>query len=86
MIYSTPSCTFCNMAKDYLKENNIPFEEYDVAADAQKRMEMLQKTGQMGVPVIDINGKIMIGFEKNTLAKKIAEAEAEESGNLKMAA
>ncbi len=55
MIYSTPSCTFCVMAKEFFNQNNIPFEEYDVAADLEKRKEMIQKTGQMGVPVIDID-------------------------------
>ena len=71
MIYSTPSCSFCVMAKEFLKENNVPFEEYNVAADLEKRKEMMQKTGQMGVPVIDVDGSIIIGFDKELLAKKV---------------
>jgi len=71
MIYSTPSCSFCAMAKEFLKENNIPFEEYNVAADLEKRKEMMQKTGQMGVPVIDVDGSVIVGFDKELLAKKV---------------
>lgn len=71
MIYSTPSCHACGMAKEFLKEKNIQFEEFNVASDASKRMEMLQKTGQMSVPVIDIDGSVLIGFDKQILAKKI---------------
>ena len=71
MIYSTPSCAFCVMAKEFFKENKIPFEEYNVAADLEKRKEMMQKTGQMGVPVIDIDGSVVIGFDKEVIAKKV---------------
>lgn len=71
MIYSTPSCTFCVMAKEFFKENNVPFEECDVSVDLERRKEMIQKTGQMGVPVIDIDGSVFIGFEKELIAKKI---------------
>ncbi len=71
MIYSTPSCTFCVMAKEFFKENNVPFEEYDVAVDLEKRKEMIEKTGQMGVPVIDIDGSVFIGFDKEIVAKKV---------------
>ena len=71
MIYSTPSCTFCVMAKEFFKEKNIPFEEYDVAANLEKRKEMMQKTGQMGVPVIDIDGSVLIGFDKEVVARKL---------------
>ena len=71
MIYSIPSCAFCVMAKEFFKANNIPFEEYNVAADLEKRKEMMQKTGQMGVPVIDIDGSVIIGFDKEVIAKKL---------------
>lgn len=67
-IYSTPTCGYCNMAKDFFKENNIQFEEYNVASDVEKRNEMVEKTGQMGVPVIDVDGELMIGFDKSTLS------------------
>ena len=63
-IYSTPSCHFCHMAKDYFKEKNVSFVDYDVAADMNKRTEMVTKSGQMGVPVIQIGNNIIIGFQK----------------------
>lgn len=63
-IYTTPYCAYCKMAKEYFKSKNISYEEYDVMADIPKREEMVKKSGQMGVPVIDINGKIVIGFDR----------------------
>lgn len=67
-VYSTPSCHFCAMAKEYFKENNIPFESIDVGADAEKRKEMMEKSGQLGVPVIIIDEEIIIGFNKPKIA------------------
>lgn len=66
-IYSTPTCVYCRMAKAFLKEQNIPFEDFNVAEDAEKRNEMIERSGQMGVPVIDVNGELMVGFDKNHL-------------------
>lgn len=66
-VYSTPTCPYCIMAKDYLKEKNIPFEDVDVSADREKAREMIQKSGQRGVPVIDAAGTIIVGFDKNRL-------------------
>ncbi|MCE9549294.1 NrdH-redoxin [Candidatus Nomurabacteria bacterium] len=63
-IYSTPSCHFCHMAKDFFKEKNIAYTDYNVAADAAKRAEMVEKSGQMGVPVILIDNDMVIGFNK----------------------
>ena len=63
-IYSTPSCGYCNKAKTYFKANRIAFTEYNVASDQQKAEEMVRKSGQMGVPVIDVNGKIIVGFNQ----------------------
>ena len=63
-IYSTPSCGYCNKAKTYFKANRIAFTEYNVASDQQKAEEMVRKSGQMGVPVIDINGRIIVGFNQ----------------------
>jgi glutaredoxin len=60
------------MAKDYFTENNIEYTEYDVAADAEKRSEMMEKTGQMGVPVIDIEGEIIIGFNESKIKELLA--------------
>ncbi len=68
-IYSTPSCHFCHMAKDYFKENNIAYTEYDVASDMEKRKEMVEKSGQMGVPVIIIGDKLTVGFNKPKIAE-----------------
>ncbi|NLA92068.1 MAG: NrdH-redoxin [Spirochaetales bacterium] len=64
IMYSTPSCGFCRMAKSYFQQNKIPFTEYNVASNTEKAHEMVSKSGQMGVPVIDINGKIIVGFDR----------------------
>ena len=63
-IYSTPSCHFCHMAKDYFKEKNVEFVDYDVSTDQEKRKEMITKSGQMGVPVIIIGNELIVGFNK----------------------
>jgi glutaredoxin-like YruB-family protein len=63
IIYSTPTCTYCVYAKDYFKQNNVPFEEIDVTKDRSKIEEMVTKSGQMGVPVIDIDGNILVGYQ-----------------------
>jgi len=67
IIYSTPTCVYCKLAKDFFKQNNVEFVEKDVFMDEAARTEMLQKTGQMAVPVIDVDGKIMVGFDKGHL-------------------
>ena len=61
-VYSTPSCSYCRLAKDYLRKHNIPLTDYNVASDRAKADEMVRKSGQMGVPVLDINGRILVGF------------------------
>ena len=63
-IYTTPTCAFCKMAKAYFKEHDVKYEEYNVAEDKEKLKEMFDKSGQMGVPVIDIKGKIILGFDQ----------------------
>ena len=63
-IYTTPYCAYCKMAKEYFKSKNIEYTEYDVMSDVAKREEMVKKSGQLGVPVIDIDGKIVMGFDK----------------------
>ncbi len=68
-IYSTPACVYCQMAKKFLKEHKIEYAEFDVAADAEKRDEMLQKSGQMGVPVIKIGDEIIVGFDKKRISQ-----------------
>ena len=70
-IYSTPSCHFCHMAKDFFKANNVAYTEFDVASNIEKRKEMIDKSGQMGVPVITIDDKLIIGFNKTELAKAL---------------
>ena len=66
-IYSTPTCHFCHAAKDFFKKNNIVFTDYNVAEDNAKRTEMLERSGQMGVPVIFIESEMIIGFNEKRL-------------------
>ena len=68
-IYSTPWCVYCKMAKKFFADNKIAFVEHDVAQDEQARDEMIKKTGQMGVPVIDVDGQIVTGFDQQELKK-----------------
>lgn len=63
-VYSTQSCPYCTMVKNYLREKQVPFTDYDVGRDQHKAQEMVRKSGQMGVPVVDINGRIIIGFNR----------------------
>ena len=70
-IYSTPTCPYCIRAKQFLKDNNIDFDDIDVSADQSKADEMIEKSGQMGVPVLDINGEIIIGFDKGKIKKAL---------------
>jgi len=68
-IYSTPTCTYCAAAKDFFKKNNVAYTEYNVAADQAKRAEMLEKSGQLGVPVIDVAGDIVVGYDQKVLSQ-----------------
>jgi len=68
-IYTTPTCVYCKAAKEYFAENSIEYEERDVAVDEQAREEMVEKSGQLGVPVIDVKGEIVIGFDEKKLAE-----------------
>ena len=68
-IYSTPSCHFCHMAKEFFKEKNITYTDYDVAGNPEKRKEMVEKSGQMGVPVIVIDNDLIIGFNKPKISQ-----------------
>ncbi|MFH1972558.1 MAG: glutaredoxin domain-containing protein [archaeon] len=67
IVYSTPTCPYCVLAKDFLKEHNIEFEEINVAQDQEKARAMVEKSGQMGVPVIEIDGEMVIGFDKDKI-------------------
>ena len=68
-VYSTPTCHYCHLAKDFFKEKGIAYTEYNVATDLDKRKEMVDKSGQMGVPVIDIGGDIVVGFDEEQVVK-----------------
>ncbi len=68
-IYTTPTCGYCQMAKEFFKENDIEFEEFNVAVDEEKRKEMIEKSGQMGVPVIYVDGEMSVGFDKARLTE-----------------
>lgn len=70
-IYSTPTCHWCVLAKQFFKENKVEYTDYNVAADTKAANEMVQKTGQMGVPVIDIDGQFIIGFDKARIVKAL---------------
>ena len=72
IVYSTISCPWCHKAKEFLKEKGIKFEDINVGADQKAANEMVKKSGQMGVPVIDIDGKIIIGFDEEELEKSLA--------------
>ena len=69
IIYSTPSCVYCKSAKEFFEENNIKYEEKNVASDQEAQQVMVQKSGQMAVPVIDIDGEIIVGFDKDKLSE-----------------
>lgn len=66
-IYSTPTCVYCNMAKTFFKANDVAYTEHNVASDLVKRKEMIDKTGQMGVPVIEANSQVIVGFDEPKL-------------------
>ncbi len=70
-VYSTPTCPYCDMAKKFLKENKVDFENIDVSRDEKAAEEMVDKSGQMGVPVIDIDGQIIVGFDKEAMKKAL---------------
>ena len=66
-IYSTPSCVYCNMAKTFFKVNSVAFTEFDVASNLEKRKEMIDMTGQMGVPVMKVGEEVVVGFDEPKL-------------------
>ena len=68
-IYSTPSCVYCKIAKQFFKENNLTYTEHNVQEDMQAQQEMIAKSHQLGVPVIDVDGEIFVGFDKRGLAE-----------------
>jgi len=70
-VYSTPTCPWCMRTKEFLKKNHVPFEDIDVSRDVKAAQEMVKKSGQMGVPVIDANGEIIVGFDEHRLKEII---------------
>ncbi len=68
-VYSTKMCPYCVTLKQFLKQNNIEFEDIDVSSDQKAQEEMIKKSGQMGVPVVDIDGEIIVGFDKEKITK-----------------
>lgn len=71
MIYTTPNCMWCKKAKEYFKEQNIAYNEIDVSRDQKQAQEMIRKSGQMGVPVIDIEGTIILGFDRPSIDRNL---------------
>ncbi len=69
IIYTTPTCVWCKTAKKFFEENKIAYKEVDVAADSTKAEEMVRRSGQTSVPVIEIDGQMVVGFDKSTLQK-----------------
>jgi glutaredoxin-like YruB-family protein len=72
LIYSTPTCHYCHLAKDFFDEKGIKYQEFNVSTDLEKRKEMVEKSSQMGVPVIDIGGEVTVGFDEDQVAKLLS--------------
>lgn len=71
ILYKTKTCPFCHMAEEFFKENKIKYKSIDVGVNQKAAAVMVKKSGQMGVPVMDINGKIIVGFDKSALKKSL---------------
>lgn len=71
LIYTTPTCVYCKMTKDYFDKNGVQYEEHNVADDLKARQEMVEKSHQLGVPVIDVDGEVFVGFDRSALAKAL---------------
>ncbi|MFH1453516.1 MAG: Uxx-star family glutaredoxin-like (seleno)protein [Armatimonadota bacterium] len=70
-IYTTPTCPYCIMAKEFLSRNNIDFENKDVSSDREAAREMIEKSNQRAVPVIDVDGKLIVGFNKEAISHEL---------------
>ncbi len=68
-MYSTPTCGYCNIAKDFLEEKGVKVEVFDVSVDEKKRQDLIEKSGQMGVPVLEIGDEIIIGFDQARISQ-----------------
>lgn len=74
-VYSTPTCSWCFAVKEYLLSRNVAFDEVDVASDMQRARELVERTGQYGVPVIEIDGEFVIGFDRPRLEQLLQPAD-----------
>lgn len=70
-VYSTPTCPYCIRAKQFLRDNNIAFQDIDVSSDQQAASDMIERSGQMGVPVVDIEGTLIVGFDKERIKEAL---------------
>jgi len=68
-MYSTPTCGYCNLAKDFFDEKGVKVDVFDVSVDDEKRQELIDKSGQMGVPVIEIGEEIIVGFDQDRISE-----------------
>ena len=75
-VYSTPTCSYCTQVKNYFRERGVKFTDYNVARDERKSEEMVHKSRQTSVPVIDFNGAIIVGFDRNRLDGLIARSKS----------
>lgn len=76
IVFSTPTCSYCNMAKQYFRSKNVRFRDVDVSQDAAAARDLVRRTGQMGVPVIDIGGKLIVGFDRPKINQLLGLKEA----------
>ena len=71
IVYSTPTCPWCKKAKEFLQQHKVAFKDFDVSADSKAKAEMIKKSDQIGVPVLDINGTIILGFDVEKIAQAL---------------
>lgn len=71
ILFTTPSCSYCRLAKNYLRQRGVPFKDVDVSKDANAARDMVRRSGQQGVPVIDVGGKIIVGFDRPKLDRSL---------------
>lgn len=72
VVYSTPTCPYCKKTKSFLEENDIEYEDIDLSSNQDKAQEMVDKSGQMGVPVLEIDGEVIVGFDKDRIKKELS--------------
>lgn len=71
-VYNTPTCPYCHQLKEFLEEKGLEFEDVDVSVNEEERKEMVEKSGQMGVPVIDIDGQVIVGFDRDKVEELLS--------------